>query len=141
MNATILDEGFVLRPEARLTISYIKDSLPSVKIFPSVIHRISEPETHLLGWNVPPDELASIPEHWLSYKEPNASMHYLLGTVYIAFMFVALIGNGLVLWVFTSYVFRQKYPFRPNCSSEYFPFQREIVAHSIKCVCNKFGIL
>lgn len=70
----------------------------------SFVNRISEPETHLLGWNVPPDELASIPEHWLSHMEPNASLHYLLGTVYIAFMFVALIGNGLVLWVFTSYV-------------------------------------
>lgn len=53
---------------------------------------------------MPNDELASIPDHWLTYKEPNASLHYLLGTLYIAFMFVALIGNGLVLWVFTSYV-------------------------------------
>lgn len=64
--------------------------------------RIGEPVTHLLGWNVPPEELASIPEHWLSHPEPQVSLHYLLGTLYIAFMLVALIGNGLVLWVFTS---------------------------------------
>lgn len=64
--------------------------------------RIADPEIRLLGWNVPPDELASIPEHWLTQREPNASLHYLLGTLYIAFTFVALIGNGLVLWVFTS---------------------------------------
>lgn len=64
--------------------------------------RIGEPATHLLGWNVPPEELSSIPDHWLSQPEPHASLHYLLGTLYIAFMFVALIGNGLVLWVFTS---------------------------------------
>lgn len=66
--------------------------------------RIGEPVTHLLGWNVPPDELSTIPEHWLSYPEPPISLHYLLGTLYIAFTCVALIGNGLVLWVFTSYV-------------------------------------
>lgn len=53
---------------------------------------------------MPPDELATIPEHWLTYPEPNVSLHYLLGTLYIAFMFVALIGNGLVLWIFTTYV-------------------------------------
>lgn len=66
--------------------------------------RIGEPTTHLLGWNVSPEELPSIPDHWLSQAEPNHSVHYLLGTLYIAFFFVAIIGNGLVLWVFTSYV-------------------------------------
>lgn len=63
-----------------------------------------EKAVNLLGWNVPNEEIGSIPTHWLSYPEPNVSLHYLLGTLYIAFMFVALIGNGLVLWVFTSYV-------------------------------------
>lgn len=66
------------------------------------INRIAPQEIHLLGWNVPPEELGTIPEHWLTQYEPNASLHFLLGTLYIAFMFVALIGNGLVLWVFTA---------------------------------------
>lgn len=56
----------------------------------------------MLGWNVPPEELSSIPEHWLNYPEPHASLHFLLGTLYIAFMIFALTGNGLVLWVFSS---------------------------------------
>ncbi|XP_055300002.1 opsin, ultraviolet-sensitive-like [Sitodiplosis mosellana] len=64
--------------------------------------RVGEPAVKLLGWNVPPDQLSTIPEHWLSQPEPNASVHYLLGTLYIAFFFVAIIGNGLVLWIFTS---------------------------------------
>lgn len=59
-------------------------------------------EIRLLGWNVPPDELLTIPEHWLSYPEPDASLHYLLGMLYIAFTVVALIGNGLVIWVFSA---------------------------------------
>jgi r-opsin len=59
-------------------------------------------ETRMLGWNVPADELRYIPEHWLQYPEPEASMHYLLGILYIAFTFFALTGNGLVIWIFTA---------------------------------------
>ncbi|KAL3287452.1 hypothetical protein HHI36_001923 [Cryptolaemus montrouzieri] len=57
---------------------------------------------HQLGWNVPPEELIYIPEHWLSYMEPPASMHFLLGLFYIAMYIMGMIGNGLVLWVFSS---------------------------------------
>lgn len=55
----------------------------------------------MLGWNVPLTELEHIPEHWLKYPEPEASLHYLLGLLYIMFTFVSLIGNGLVIWVFS----------------------------------------
>nr|QWV42649.1 ultraviolet sensitive opsin [Astenopholis sp. CRS 2021] len=55
-----------------------------------------------LGWNLSPEELLYIPEHWLVYPEPEASIHYLLAIVYIGFFFVALIGNGLVLWIFSA---------------------------------------
>lgn len=61
------------------------------------------PQTvNMLGWNVPPEELPYIPEHWLKYPEPEASMHYLLGLLYIFFTMFALVGNGLVLWVFST---------------------------------------
>lgn len=69
----------VLRPEARLSA-----------------------ETRYLGWNVAPEDLPHIPEHWLKYPEPEASLHYLLGLLYIAFTVFALVGNGLVIWVFSS---------------------------------------
>lgn len=59
-------------------------------------------EVHLLGWNVPAHELHTIPEHWLTQYEPQASMHYLLGMLYVAFTIVALTGNGLVIWVFSA---------------------------------------
>lgn len=69
----------VLRPEARLSA-----------------------ETRYLGWNVAPEDIHHIPEHWLKYPEPEASLHYLLGLLYIAFTVFALVGNGLVIWVFSS---------------------------------------
>nr|BAQ54733.1 opsin, ultraviolet sensitive type [Orthetrum albistylum] len=54
-----------------------------------------------LGWNVPPEELHHIPDHWLAYPEPEPYMHYLLGLLYICFMLIALSGNGIVIWIFT----------------------------------------
>ncbi|KAK0181981.1 hypothetical protein PV327_000156 [Microctonus hyperodae] len=54
----------------------------------------------LLGWDVPNEELIHIPVHWLTYPEPNPSLHYLLALVYILFTFIALLGNGLVIWIF-----------------------------------------
>ncbi|XP_011496705.1 PREDICTED: opsin, ultraviolet-sensitive [Ceratosolen solmsi marchali] len=56
----------------------------------------------LLGWNVAPEELVYIPEHWLVYSEPNPSLHYLLALLYILFTFIALLGNGIVIWIFCS---------------------------------------
>nr|BAN42617.1 opsin-Ultra Violet [Svercacheta siamensis] len=58
--------------------------------------------TRLLGWNVPAEELIHIPEHWLTFPEPEAFSHYLLGMLYVAFCAIALVGNGLVIWVFSS---------------------------------------
>jgi r-opsin len=59
-------------------------------------------EMRLLGWNVAPEDLKQIPEHWLSFQEPEASLHYLLALLYIAFTIFSLVGNGLVIWVFTA---------------------------------------
>lgn len=49
-----------------------------------------------------PEEIDIIPEHWLRQPEPRASMHYILGVLYVAFMFLGVIGNSLVIWVFMS---------------------------------------
>lgn len=62
----------------------------------------SSSELKLLGWNVPPEELIHIPEHWLTHQEPEASLHYLLALLYITFTAVALTGNGLVIWIFSA---------------------------------------
>jgi len=57
-------------------------------------------ETHLLGWNLQAEDLIHIPEHWLKYQEPSSLQHYYLAFMYTIFMFVALFGNGLVIWIF-----------------------------------------
>lgn len=57
-------------------------------------------ETHLLGWNLGAEDLIHIPEHWLKYQEPSSLQHYYLAFIYTIFMIIALIGNGLVIWIF-----------------------------------------
>lgn len=56
---------------------------------------------HQTGWNVPPEDLKFIPEHWMQYPEPDKSLHLLLGIVYTFFFCASMIGNGLVLWIFS----------------------------------------
>ncbi|CAH1104338.1 unnamed protein product [Psylliodes chrysocephalus] len=55
-----------------------------------------------LGWNVPNEELIHVPEHWLTYPDVDKSLHFLLGFVYVFFFIAAIIGNGMVLWIFSS---------------------------------------
>nr|APY20569.1 ultraviolet sensitive opsin 2 [Brassicogethes aeneus] len=55
-----------------------------------------------IGWNLSPEDLVHIPEHWLLYPEPEYSLHMLLAFVYVFLFFASTIGNGLVLWVFCS---------------------------------------
>nr|APY20682.1 ultraviolet sensitive opsin 1 [Xenos vesparum] len=62
----------------------------------------SDEEQKLIGWNLTPEELEHIPEHWLSFPEPAASIHYILGLIYIGFFFASIFGNGLVLWIFST---------------------------------------
>nr|ALB48845.1 UV opsin [Photinus ardens] len=63
---------------------------------------VVETGVRLLGWNVPPSELIHIPVHWLSYPEPEASIHYLLGLLYIFMLTMGIVGNGLVIWIFST---------------------------------------
>nr|AHN82368.1 UVopsin [Empoasca vitis] len=68
---------------------------------PQALPRLGMPNgVQMLGWNVPTEELVHIPQHWLKYPAPEPIQHYVLGFLYIFFMFAALFGNGLVIWIF-----------------------------------------
>ena len=51
---------------------------------------------------MPPDQIQYIPEHWLTQLEPPASMHYMLGVFYIFLFCASTVGNGMVIWIFST---------------------------------------
>ncbi|CAB0002283.1 unnamed protein product [Nesidiocoris tenuis] len=63
-------------------------------------NRTSEIKT--LAWNVPPAERIHIPEHWLTFEEPKPIYNYALGVLYIFFFLISIVGNGLVIWIFST---------------------------------------
>lgn len=72
-----------------------------------VCHRmggIGAGSVRMLAWNVPAEELIHIPQHWLKYPAPEPMEHYFLGFIYIFLMIMSLVGNGLVIWIFSAYV-------------------------------------
>jgi len=63
-------------------------------------------DTKMLGWNTPEDYLAHVHPHWRSFEAINPVLHHLLGVLYIMIMFCGVIGNGVVIWIFSTYVFK-----------------------------------
>nr|AMH38608.1 opsin Rh3 [Platyeriocheir formosa] len=59
-------------------------------------------ETRLLGYNTPEEYMAYVHPYWKTFETPNPFLHYMLAVFYMFFMFAALIGNGVVIWVFSS---------------------------------------
>lgn len=56
----------------------------------------------LLGWNLPAEHQHLVHEHWRDYPAPPYYMHLMLGIIYFVLMNTSLIGNGIVLWIFTT---------------------------------------
>nr|QBP79224.1 ultraviolet wavelength sensitive opsin isoform A [Biston betularia] len=59
-------------------------------------------EIELLGEGLTGEDLAAVPEHWLSYPAPPASAHTALALLYTFFTAAALLGNGLVIFIFST---------------------------------------
>ncbi|XP_058449627.1 opsin-3 [Malaya genurostris] len=56
----------------------------------------------MLGWNLPPEQQHLVHDHWKVYPAPPFHMHLLLGMIYFVLMNVSLIGNGIVVWIFST---------------------------------------
>jgi hypothetical protein len=56
----------------------------------------------MLGWNLPPEHQELLHPHWRTFDAPPYFAHLLLALVYFILMVVSLLGNGLVIWVFST---------------------------------------
>lgn len=68
----------------------------------------------MLGAGLTGEDLAMVPEHWFSFPAPPASAHTALALLYIFFTAAALLGNGLVIFIFSTLVSFSMYYFLHN---------------------------
>ncbi|CAB3251671.1 unnamed protein product [Arctia plantaginis] len=56
----------------------------------------------MLGAGLTGEDLAAVPEHWLSFPAPPTSAHTALALLYTFFTAASLLGNGLVIFIFST---------------------------------------
>nr|BAJ22052.1 B-sensitive opsin [Parnassius glacialis] len=62
----------------------------------------SEIVEHMLGWNIPEEHQEMVHEHWRNYPAVNKYWHFCLGFIYSLLMILSLVGNGTVIWIFST---------------------------------------
>ncbi|XP_041986333.1 opsin-3-like [Aricia agestis] len=61
-----------------------------------------EAEEHMLGWNVPEEYQYFVHDHWRAYPAVSKWWHYGLAFIYTILMFCSCLGNGIVIWIFST---------------------------------------
>lgn len=65
-------------------------------------------QERLLGWNFPPEHSNLVHPHWRGYLAPQKYWHLSLALVYMILLIFSTVGNGCVVWIFSTYVFSLK---------------------------------
>ncbi|GBP19858.1 Opsin-2 [Eumeta japonica] len=60
------------------------------------------PAVEMLGAGLTGEDLAAVPTHWLAFPAPPAAAHTALALLYTFFTAAALLGNGLVIYIFAT---------------------------------------
>ncbi|XP_066595261.1 opsin, blue-sensitive [Prorops nasuta] len=66
------------------------------------MNTVGQMQERLLGWNFPPDHSDLVHPHWRGYLAPGKYWHMGLALVYFMLMVLSLVGNGCVVWIFTT---------------------------------------
>ncbi|XP_072947405.1 opsin-3 [Epargyreus clarus] len=61
-----------------------------------------EIEEHMLGWNIPEEHQDLVHEHWRSFPAVNKFWHFGLAFIYTILMIMSTLGNGIVVWIFST---------------------------------------
>ncbi|CAH2039860.1 unnamed protein product, partial [Iphiclides podalirius] len=62
----------------------------------------SEIVEHMMGWNIPEEHRGMVHEHWRNFPAVNKYYHLVLALIYTMLMITSLIGNGIVIWIFST---------------------------------------
>nr|XP_033336141.1 opsin, blue-sensitive [Megalopta genalis] len=55
-----------------------------------------------LGWNVPPEHSELVHPHWRGFMAPGKFWHMGLALIYTIMFMMSLVGNGCVIWIFST---------------------------------------
>ncbi|XP_055379315.1 opsin-3-like [Condylostylus longicornis] len=73
------------------------------EIGPITFEKLVSTEQHkLLGWNFPVEELHLVHPHWRGYAAPPFFYHLFMFIVYFFMMTISSLGNGLVVFIFST---------------------------------------
>ncbi|XP_012271890.1 opsin, blue-sensitive [Orussus abietinus] len=75
--------------------------LAYVGAIPDVGH-VEQMQERLLGWNVPPEHLELVHPHWRGFLAPGKYWHIGLALIYFMLLVLSFVGNGCVVWIFTT---------------------------------------
>jgi hypothetical protein len=59
-------------------------------------------ERKLLGWNLPVEDIDLLHPHWQQFEAPPFYYHLLLAIIYFFLMITSTLGNGIVIWIFST---------------------------------------
>ncbi|CAD7086066.1 unnamed protein product [Hermetia illucens] len=80
----------------------IAENLTRSVVRPLAFTDLERDSLKALGWNLPQEAMHLVHPHWRGYPAPPFYSHLLLGLIYFALMVSSTIGNGIVLWIFTT---------------------------------------
>lgn len=55
-----------------------------------------------LGWNVPPEHSDLVHPHWRGFIAPGKYWHMGLALIYFMMFIMSIVGNGCVIWIFST---------------------------------------
>ncbi|KAK2577555.1 hypothetical protein KPH14_000788 [Odynerus spinipes] len=63
---------------------------------------VQQMQERFLGWNVPTEHMSLVHIHWRGYLAPAKYWHIGLGLIYFMLFVMSVIGNGCVVWIFST---------------------------------------
>lgn len=63
---------------------------------------VQQMQERFLGWNVPTEHMDLVHIHWRGYLAPGKYWHIGLSLIYFMLFVMSVVGNGCVVWIFTT---------------------------------------
>ncbi|XP_011878302.1 PREDICTED: opsin, blue-sensitive [Vollenhovia emeryi] len=70
--------------------------------FASRVGDVQPLQERFLGWNFPAEHADLVHPHWRAFLAPGRLWHVALALIYLLLLMLSLLGNGIVIWIFST---------------------------------------